>query len=1004
VRELDLEPIRHRLAGQTGPDYWRSLEELAGSDELEAFLHAEFPAAVDGVDRRVFLKLMGASLALAGLGGCTRQPSERIVPAVHWPEETPGKALSFATAMPLRGYATGLLVESHEGRPTKVEGNPDHPASLGATDVFAQAAVLTLYDPDRAQVIRRVNDIVGWERFVESFRRVLDGARANRGAGVRVLTGTVTSPTLVAQLATLREQLPGARWHQWEPVNRDGAHAGAVLAYGEPVDLVHHVGRAEVILSLDADFLASGPDRLRQIRELVTRRRPQGNVVEPSRLYIVESGWSITGSVADDRLALSAGRVELLARAIARSIGLSVDAPDDLAGLGSSVAEWIDAVVADLAAHRGKSLVIAGDGQPAAVHALACAMNHALDNVGKTVETIAPVAADPGSQLESIQSLAADMRAGSVDVVVLLEVNPVYDAPADLDFAEALGHVRHSIAVSLYDDETARLCHWHVPSAHFLESWSDVRSGDGTVTIVQPLIAPLYGGRTPHEILALMLGKSGQTSYQVVREHWQGRFGAADFERRWERVLHDGVVPDTRSPSRAVSLRGDLASALGTTPVPAPSNAEGLEVTFRPHPTIDDGRFANNGWLQECPEPLTKLTWDNAVLLAPETAARLRVANGDVASLGLAGRSVSGAVWLVPGHAVDAVTVHLGYGRTRAGRVGTGRGFDGYRLRTSAGLGFAAGLTVRPTGQQQRLACTQHHGTLQGRHIVRSATVEEFRRDPEFAHHLEHAPALDDTLYPNFPYDGQAWGMAIDLGACVGCNACVVACQAENNIPVVGADQVARGREMQWIRIDRYWSGAPDDPDVHYQPMLCQHCERAPCEVVCPVNATVHDAEGLNLMVYNRCVGTRYCSNNCPYKVRRFNFYLYNDWTTESLKLQRNPDVTVRSRGVMEKCTYCIQRINEARNQARKENRPVRDGEIRTACQQACPAEAIVFGDINDPQSRVARARAEPRNYSVLAELNTRPRTTYLASVRNPNPALAAKTDGKEAKDEGESA
>jgi len=991
VRELDLEPIRERLAGRTGPDYWRSLEELAGSEELEAFLHAEFPSAVEeGIDRRVFLKLMGASLALAGLGACTRQPSERIVPAVHWPEETPGKALYFATAMPLHGYATGLLVESHEGRPTKVEGNPDHPASLGATDAFAQASVLTMYDPDRAQVIRRVNEIVGWDRFVESFGRVLDGAQANGGAGVRVLSGTVTSPTLAAQLAALRERFPSARWHQWEPVNRDTAHAGAVLAYGEPVDLVHHLDRADVILSLDADFLGSGADRLRHTRELVSRRRPKGHTIDPSRLYVAESGWTITGSVADDRLPLQAGRTFALARAIASRVGVSVGANDDAASLSPAASAWIDAVAADLAAHRGSSVVIAGDGQPAAVHALACAMNEVLGNVGKTVDTIEPVAADPSSQLESIQSLVADMRAGSVEVLVVLETNPVYDAPADLDFAGALGGVRHRVAVSLYDDETARLCHWHVPSAHFLESWSDARSGDGTVTIVQPLIAPLYGGRTRHEILSVMLGKAQQTSYQAVREHWQGRLGSVDFEKRWEKALHDGVVPDTRAAARPVSLQANLASIL---PAP-PASAEGLEVVFRPHPTVDDGQFANNGWLQECPEPLTKLTWDNAVLLAPETASALGVENGDVVTLELAGRSVRGAVWLVPGHAASSATAHLGYGRTRAGRVGDGRGFDAYQLRTTEGLGFAPGLVLKATGDHQLLSCTQHHGTLHGRHIVRSATVEEFRRDPEFAQHVEHEPALDDTLYPNYPYDGQAWGMAIDTGACVGCNACIVACQAENNIPVVGADQVARGREMQWIRIDRYWTGEPEEPEVHYQPMLCQHCERAPCEVVCPVNATVHDSEGLNLMVYNRCVGTRYCSNNCPYKVRRFNFYLYADWNTESLKLQRNPDVTVRSRGVMEKCTYCIQRINEARNQARKENRPVRDGEIRTACQQVCPAEAIVFGDINDPESQVAKAKADPRNYSVLAELNTRPRTTYLASVRNPNPELAPKTKG----------
>lgn len=990
---IDLDAIRERLEGTSGPAYWRSLDELAGSPEFEQWLHAEFPRhaaalpeTASGVQRREFLKLIGASLAFAGAAACTRQPTEKIVPAVKAPEDTPGRPLFFATAMPAAGYGTGLLVESHEGRPTKIEGNPEHPASLGATDVFGQASILTLYDPDRSQLIRRVNEVASWEGFTSELAAILAAQEKTGGAGLRVLVGTVTSPTLADQLAKLEERFPEARIHYWEPVNRDQAHAGSEIAYGEPLDAVVYPGRADVLVSLDDDFLGSGPEHLRHIREWTRRRRPTGKNFEGARLYAAESTFTTTGSVADERLPVRASDIATLAAALAHRLGVGTANPE----LSAREAQWADAVAEDLQSHRARGAVLVGENQPPAVHALGWAMNERLGNVGRVVETIEPVASSTESHWESITKLTTDIRAGRVDTLLLLETNPVYDAPAELAFGNALESVPHAIHLGLYDDETGRLSRWHIPAAHYLESWGDLRSGDGTASVQQPLIAPLYQGKSALEILALASGEARPSGYDLVRAHWKQVWGEAGFEGRWERALHDGIVEDTRAPTRRAALRAGAAHALDASQT---DSGDGLEVTYRMHPTVGDGSFANNGWLQECPVPLTKLTWDNVVLVAPRTAEELGVHNGDVVAVEVGSTAVTGPVWILPGQPAGSLSLQLGYGRTRAGHVGNDRGFDVYPLRTAGAPWFRGGATVRKTGETAPLACTQHHGTLEGRHIVRSATVEEYREDPAFAQHIGHTPTLDDTLYPNYEYKDHAWGMAIDLNACVGCNACLVACQSENNIPVVGPEQVAMGREMHWLRVDRYWAGDLEEPDAHYQPMLCQHCERAPCEVVCPVNATVHDSEGLNLMVYNRCVGTRYCSNNCPYKVRRFNFYLYTDWETESLKLQRNPDVTVRSRGVMEKCTYCIQRINHGRNEARKDGRDVEDGEIVTACQQVCPADAIVFGDINDPESRVAKAKADPRNYSVLADLNTRPRTTYLASVKNPNPDLHDEED-----------
>jgi MoCo/4Fe-4S cofactor protein with predicted Tat translocation signal len=977
--------------------WWRTLEERAGDPAFQQRLYNEFPSDVeaitDPVARRTFLKLMGASIALAGVTACTRQPPEKIVPYVRQPEEiVPGKPLYYATAMALGGVATGLLVESHEGRPTKIEGNPLHPGSLGASDVFAQASILGLYDPDRAQTLTNLGEIRPWPAFLGAIRSALTAQAAVNGAGLRLLTESVNSPTLAAQIRELLARFPAARWHQWDPASSDGARDGARLAFGEYVHPQYRFEQADVIVALDADFLGCGAGSLRYAREFAARRRPE-QAERMSRLYAVECMPSSTGSRADHRLQASPTRIAAIARAIAAAVGVGVQAAGT-AGFTPLEQKWIAAIAQDLQTHRGRSIVVAGDHQPPAVHALAHAMNSVLGNAGLTVVYTDPVEAAPLNQMTSLRELVDAMNAGTVDLLLILGGNPVYTAPADLDFPAAMGKVQMRVHLSQYDDETSELCHWQIPEAHYLEAWSDARAYDGTASIVQPLIAPLYGGRSAHELIAAMSDRPERPPYELVREFWKVDKDDTD----WRRWLHDGVIPNTAFAPRTIK-------AAATLPLPPDASpAGGLDIAFRTDPTVLDGRFANNGWLQELPKPITKLAWNNAILVSPATADRLAGSppanqpayqggeHGQIISpvgeLRYRGRTLRAPVFAVVGHPDDAVTVHVGYGRTRGGAVAAALGFNANLLRTGDAPWHGAGAELVATGEQASLACTQSHHLMEGRRPVRALTLDEYRRDPRLVHEGDETPPRTLTLYPEFRYDGYKWGMAIDVNACIGCNACVVACQAENNIPVVGREQVLRGREMHWLRVDSYYRGGLDQPETYFQPVPCMQCENAPCEPVCPVAATVHSHEGLNDMVYNRCVGTRYCSNNCPYKVRRFNYFLYQDWTTPSIKLARNPDVTVRSRGVMEKCTYCVQRINEARIRSEKEDRRIRDGEIATACQQACPAEAIVFGDLNDAASRVARLQGEARNYALLGELNTRPRTTYLAAVRNVNPEL----------------
>ncbi len=957
---------------------WRSLEEFADpaarQPDKDQELAWRASDEVPGMDRREFWKVMGAAMAMAGATGCVREPPEKIVPYVRQPAEiVQGEPLFFATAMPLLGNALGLLVKSHMGHPVKVEGNPRHPWSLGATDAFAQASLMSLYDPDRSQAVMHDGRIDSWIEFIGWLASVLSAQSTDHGAQLRLLTGTVISPSEGAQIQALLARFPAARWHQWEPAGGDNARMGAQMAFGEIVNPVYRFDKADVILALDADFVTN----VRYARDFAARRGTRGGA-GMNRLYAAETSFTNTGAIADHRFRVRPTEMELVLRAVAQAAGVG----------GGPVPEqharWLNPVIKDLLAHRGRSLVVAGDQQPAHLHALAHAVNGALGNIGAAVVYTSSNEASPVNQLDSFRTLVSEMHAGKVDVLVMMGVNPGYDAPADLGFRAALERVGHKIHHGLYVDETGILCDWHVPATMYLEEWSDCAASDGTASIVQPLITPLYQGRSRHQLLAAMLGRADASPYDTVRNLWRGRNLSSDFEGFWRASLHDGVIAGTAFPERTLTPRAPAAAAgafvLGAGP---------YEIQFRPDPSILDGRFANNPYLQELPKPLTKLTWDAVALVSPKTAAQIGVYSTGVVRLEFQGRTTEFPLWVQPGHADDCLTLSLGYGRKQAGRVGS-TGYDAYPLRPSGALWSGVGLRVLPTGKAVKLATTQAQQSMESRYPVRLGTLEKFRQDPHFVHKepFEETPPPELTIYPQWRYDGYKWGMSIDLNSCVGCNACVAACNAENNVPVVGKNEVARGRIMHWLRIDRYYQGDAGAPKALYQPNLCMHCENAPCELVCPVNATTHSSEGLNQMVYNRCVGTRYCSNNCPYKVRRFNFFLYTDWDTPSYELMRNPEVTPRSRGVMEKCTYCVQRIERAKIHSEIEDRQVRDGEIRTACQQECPTEAIVFGNLNDKNSRVSQLKRQTLDYQLLGELNTRPRTTYLARLYNLNPEI----------------
>lgn len=998
-----------------GRGYWRSLEELAQSEEFRRHLDHEFPGGIEapsgGWSRRRFLQIMAASAAMAGVAGC-RWPQETIVPFARRADGyDPGETRLFATALELGGIGVPLLATSYDGRPIKVDGNPDHPLSLGAASALAQASLLDLWNVDRSRsVVRREGGQerqATWDDFAAFASEHFAALAATGGRGLAFLGGASGSPTRARLRQALQERFPAARWYQHEPIGVDAGRDGARRAFGRPYGAVPRLKDARVIADFDADLLHAHPAALRNARMFARGRRPEPDAM--NRLYVFETGLSPTGTVADHRVPLARTQVPAAVAALAAEIflGRRVPVPAGAGFAAGDLASWRDeapcpeviaALADDLLAHRGRGLVAVGERQPAGAHQLAIVLNDALGNAGRTV-AYRPVEAP----LPGLAALVRELETGAIATLVILDGNPLATAPADLDVAAALARARVTIHLADALDATSHRATWHLPRAHYLETWSDATAADGSLLAGQPLIEPLFGARSDLELLAMLAGDPAPRGHDLVRTTFHQRTGGSGeapasnprFEERWRRFLHDGFLPADEA-GETPTLRG---SSLDLVRVPAPTAAN-LELVIAPDPRLYDGRFADNAWLQEMPDFATKVVWDNVAAMSPTTAAALDVRHGDLLALEFHGHRQEMPAYVLPGHAANAVTVTLGYGRTDCGRVGRGVGHDAYALRLSEAPHGGPGLVVRKTGRTYPLSCTQDHHAIDPKgyqererrigSLVREANLEHYLAHPDFVDHLgiHHPPLV--SLWTEKAYTGHKWGMAIDLSVCTGCNACAVACQAENNIPVVGKEEVGRSREMHWLRVDRYFQGDPETPTIAAQPVACAHCELAPCESVCPVAATVHTDEGLNAMVYNRCVGTRYCANNCPYKVRRFNFFNNLDQLSELDKMRLNPEVTVRSRGVMEKCTYCVQRIQKAKIKAKNERRPLRDGEIVPACAQACPTEAIVFGDLNDPESRVSRARGDRRSYDLLAYLNIKPRTSYLARIRNPHPALAA--------------
>lgn len=1054
---------------ETGRKYWRSLDELAEKPEFRQWLEREFPAGAsefsDPVTRRHFVKIMSASFMLAGLGlastGC-RRPVEKLEPFGKQPAENYvyGLPQFYATSMPTRGGAVPLLAKSYDGRPIKVEGNVLHPDSNGGTDRWAQASILNLYDPDRVRRFTKGGTACAAEEAISFLDSLSKKFSSNDGQGLAFLMERSSSPSRSRMQKVVAKKFPQAKWYIHEAVDTDIHRRAASQAFGGSVQPYFNYDKAKVILSLDSDFIGGEEDAHNNIRKFVDGRRIENPGDSMNRLYVVEALMTLTGMNADHRLRLASNAIGQVAEAFLAEIGGSGGAAAP-AGVDP---KWISECAKDLAANKGESLVVAGCRQPLAVHLLAHAMNAALGNVGKTVVL---------HEVDDMQEgdLAAFAKdAAGFETVVVLGVNAAYGAPAALDITKVLEQIKgKTVRLGFFEDEMFPYSQWHLPLAHYLESWGDARTSDGTLVPVQPLIQPLFDGLTEIEALARIVGADKTSPYDIVRETFGEVSGKKD-DSAWREFLYNGFLGNSAAKAANGSSNVNAGSAAKAVAV----SKDSLEVVFYRDYKVDDGRYSNNGWLQELPDPVTKLSWDNTVLLSRKTARELGVRNFDVVEVKLGGRSVRGPIWVQPGMADYVIGLALGYGREWNGRIGYKVGFNAYPLRASL-ESIATGATISKTGETYPLSTTQNHWSMEGRPIVREGNINDYKEHPEFVANMngEAPPGGFKSMYPNpfetnekmgKPAGHHQWGMAVDLTACVGCSTCVIACQSENNIPIVGKNLIARGREMHWMRIDRYYTGDVkkhnwdgfksdneafqdtdqqqfeewiDDPQVVTQPMFCQHCEAAPCENVCPVNATVHDQEGLNLMVYNRCVGTRYCSNNCPYKVRRFNFLDYNKRSLEELKgpfyppfwakgafskflkdpqdptagmrrddewdlyeMVKNPDVTVRMRGVMEKCTFCVQRIQQAEIAQKVKAREsgdvlVPDGAeskdptaLKTACQQACPAGALVFGNIADPNSKVSKLKAQQRNYSVLDFLLTKPRTTYLARLRNPNPQM----------------
>lgn len=1113
----------------TGKRYWRSLSELSDTPEFRGWLEREFPAGAaqlegDEWSRRGFLKLMGASMALAGFGltSC-RRPEAHLVPftkSVEW--SIPGKALYYATAMPRRTGAIPLVVTTHDGRPTKIDGNPLHPASGGATDVFAQASILDLYDPARSKRFvekgeklekgeKKENfearDRATFEKYIADLRTKI---AADNGAGLAFLVEEMHSPTRERLRAALLKAYPRMRWCVYDPLLTEAQSFATQLSFGDNVRLIPRFERADVVLALDSDFLDCGEGDVAGVRAFSSRRRVGAAKDAMNRLYVVENRFTLTGAMADHRLRCPASQIPAFIRALAGKI---VAETKD-AGLGSTIAtlaepagamkfdeQWLTECANDLMAKPGASLVLAGPHQPVVVQLMAYAINSALKNVGSTLIVREFVRAP---RTNSILQLAGEINAGRIKQLFILGGDPVYNAPrgltihvgkpeatnaaereaAPVDWADLQKTVPDVVRLGYYEDATSELSKWHVPAAHYLEAWGDALTSEGAYLAVQPMILPLFGGLSELELLNLVLGGPKVEGPELVQETFRATAPPGDFATAWSTLLRDGfaghVVLKDKPPTFNANNAGGVAHTLWAPP-PNPT-LDAPEIVLTRSYAMDDGRYINNGWLQELPDPITKLTWDNAALMSPVLAKHLGVNTGDLINIAVTEttkdtkqnpirRELVIAAVVSPGHADNSISIALGYGRKKTGPVGEEAGFNAYLLRTSSNPHFIAvegktieaiSVTTSPTpaptpapsataGQSPTaiakpsntpapqlhtlgtypLSITQDHWSIEGRGLVREATIEKYREDPEFVKKIagdDELPSKLPSLYSHPPLDAeQQWGMAVDLNVCTGCSACIVACQSENNIPIVGKLQVGHGRAMHWLRLDRYYASEkpfnqdrgeyPENPEIVHEPMMCQHCENAPCETVCPVNATVHSEDGLNVMAYNRCIGTRYCANNCPFKVRRFNYFDYNQrpigkkkigplsvyqeylgpftekGAPDTTKLQKNPNVTVRMRGVMEKCTYCVQRIEEAKIAAKvragaSNKTRIPTDSFTSACAQACPTDAIVFGDVKDPESRVSKMKMQDRNYRLLEYLNVSTRTSYLARIRNPNPKM----------------
>jgi MoCo/4Fe-4S cofactor protein with predicted Tat translocation signal len=963
----------------TPPHLWRSVDEFGGASECADWLNAEFPAPIDPVDRRHFMKIMGATFAMVGLGACSKQPRGTIVPYLEdRAGMIQGRPLHFATALLRGGYATGVIVKSHEGRPTKVEGNPRHPSSLGGASVFEQAALPQLYDPDRSQTVLERGEIQTWDNFLESLSTELRAKKNVGGRGMHILIEPSSSPTLQDQVTQLRNRYPEAQWYQWEPASRFNIHEGCRLVFGQPLEPHYRLDIVDVIVALDSDFLLEEPDSLRLAR-LFARRRSFEDVrtTRPIRLYVAEPTMTITGTVADTRVALSPSQISALVAQLIDRLGRpenSTTASAKIGPLTPESTEWLDRVTADARGAGPRCVILAGPRQPAPVQAAIQQMNLRLGSVNQAIDYFVP-ATGGSSDPERLRQLCSALEASAADFVLLLGGDPVATAPPELGLREKLKHARYSVHWGEYQNDTAKTCQWHVPAAHSLESWSDARAADGTVSIVQPLIAPLYGGRSLHELLAACLEDFSSSDYELTRRYWQQNGHWPDFENYWAQALQSGIVENSATNPVAPDHPNLVLPAL-----PSPAPPDQIEISFHFDPSLWDGRYANCAWLQELPRPISKVSWDNPAFISAALAHGLGLQNGDMIELKAGAQTLEIPAWIQPGQATKTISLALNTGRSAYGRVSSLGGFDTYQLRGAGDLWNRSGVQIKKLNRTYQLVSTQLHHAMEGREPVRLVDRAEVAGDREVVPKDESARQLiNPAQLLTAPLQ---WGMVVNLNACIGCNACMIACQAENNISVVGKDQVWRGREMYWIRVDSYFDGDLANPKVHHQPVPCMHCETAPCELVCPVAATLHSSEGLNQQVYNRCIGTRFCSNNCPYKVRRFNFLQYADLRTPAWQLMWNPEVTVRTRGIMEKCTYCVQRIRNAEIDAEIGKRTLGPDEVVPACAQTCPAEAIIFGDIKNPAGRAARLKTSPLNYALLGQLNTRPRTTYLAKVK----------------------